>query len=68
NSHPHFDCNNEIAVVHNGVIENFMELRKELSAKGHKFKSETDTEIIPHMLEDYMKDGMDGTPWVAQRV
>ena len=59
NSHPHFDCNNEIAVVHNGVIENFMKLRKELSAKGHRFKSETDTEIIPHMLEDYMKDGMD---------
>jgi len=59
NSHPHFDCNNEIAVVHNGVIENFMELRKELSAKGHKFESETDTEIIPHLLEDYMKDGMD---------
>ena len=59
NSHPHFDCKNEIAVVHNGVIENFMELRKELSAKGHKFKSETDTEIIPHLLEDYMKDGMD---------
>jgi len=59
NSHPHFDCNNEIAVVHNGVIENFMELRKELSAKGHKFKSETDTEIIPHLLEDYMKNGMD---------
>ena len=59
NSHPHFDCKNEIAVVHNGVIENFMELRKELSAKGHKFKSDTDTEIIPHMLEDYMKDGMD---------
>ena len=59
NSHPHFDCNNEIAVVHNGVIDNFLELRKELSAKGHKFKSETDTEIIPHMLEDYMKDGLD---------
>ncbi|MCK5264757.1 MAG: glutamine--fructose-6-phosphate transaminase (isomerizing) [Candidatus Thorarchaeota archaeon] len=59
NSHPHFDCKNEIAVVHNGVIENFMELRKELSAKGHKFKSDTDTEIIPHLLEDYMKDGMD---------
>jgi len=59
NSHPHFDCNNEIAVVHNGVIENFMELRKELSTKGHKFESETDTEIIPHLLEDCMKDGMD---------
>ena len=59
NSHPHFDCKNEIAVVHNGVIENFMELRKELSAKGHKLESETDTEIIPHLLEDCMKDGMD---------
>jgi len=59
NSHPHFDCNNEIAVVHNGVIDNFLELRKELNAKGHKLKSETDTEIIPHMLEDYMKDGLD---------
>lgn len=59
NSHPHFDCNNEIAVIHNGVIDNFLELREELSAKGHKFKSETDTEIIPHMLEDYMKDGLD---------
>jgi glucosamine--fructose-6-phosphate aminotransferase (isomerizing) len=58
NSHPHFDCNNEIAVVHNGVIDNFMELRLELSKKGHKFNSETDTEIIPHMLEDYMKDGL----------
>ncbi|MGY5871084.1 MAG: glutamine--fructose-6-phosphate transaminase (isomerizing) [Candidatus Thorarchaeota archaeon] len=59
NSHPHFDCNNEIAVVHNGVIDNFLKLRKELSEKGHKFMSETDTEIIPHMLEDYMKDGLD---------
>ncbi|MBE0526465.1 glutamine--fructose-6-phosphate transaminase (isomerizing) [Candidatus Thorarchaeota archaeon] len=59
NSHPHFDCNDEIAVVHNGVIDNFMELREELSVKGHKLKSETDTEIIPHLLEDYMKEGMD---------
>ena len=58
NSHPHFDCHNEIAVIHNGVIDNFMELRLELSNKGHKFESETDTEIIPHMLEDYMKEGL----------
>ena len=58
NAHPHFDCNNEIAVVHNGVIDNFLELRTELRKKGHVFKSETDTEIIPHMLEDYMKDGL----------
>jgi glucosamine--fructose-6-phosphate aminotransferase (isomerizing) len=59
NSHPHFDCNNEISVVHNGVIDNFLELRTELKARGHKLKSETDTEVIPHLIEDYMKDGMD---------
>jgi glucosamine--fructose-6-phosphate aminotransferase (isomerizing) len=58
NSHPHFDCHNEIAVIHNGVIDNFIELRLELGNKGHKFESETDTEIIPHMLEDYMKEGL----------
>lgn len=58
NAHPHFDCNDEIAVVHNGVIDNFLELRAELNKRGHKFKSETDTEIIPHMLEDCMKDGL----------
>ncbi len=58
NSHPHFDCDNKIAVVHNGVIDNFLKLRKELSEKGHKFESETDTEVIPHMIEDYMKDGL----------
>jgi glucosamine--fructose-6-phosphate aminotransferase (isomerizing) len=57
NSHPHFDCSNEIAVVHNGVIDNFMELRRELKKKGHRFESETDTEVIPHMIEDYMKNG-----------
>jgi glucosamine--fructose-6-phosphate aminotransferase (isomerizing) len=59
NSHPHFDCKNEISVVHNGVIDNFMELREELRKKGHKLTSETDTEVIPHLIEDYMKDGMD---------
>ena len=59
NSHPHFDCNNEISVVHNGVIDNFLELRKELKSKGHIFKSETDTEVIPHLLEDYLKEGLD---------
>ena len=59
NAHPHFDCHNKIAVVHNGVIDNFMELRKELREKGHRFNSETDTEIIPHMIEDFMKEGLD---------
>lgn len=58
NSHPHFDCSNEIAVVHNGVIDNFMALREELVAKGHRFDSETDTEVIPHLIEDFIKEGM----------
>ncbi len=57
NSHPHFDCNDEIAVVHNGVIDNFLELREDLIKKGHTFKSETDTEILPHLIEDFMNDG-----------
>ena len=59
NAHPHFDCNNEISVVHNGVIDNFMELRAELKEKGHELKSETDTEVIPHLIEEYMRDGLD---------
>ncbi|MGQ4910606.1 MAG: glutamine--fructose-6-phosphate transaminase (isomerizing) [Candidatus Thorarchaeota archaeon] len=59
NSHPHFDCSRKIAVVHNGVIDNFIELRKELTARGHKFTSETDTEVIPHMIEDYLNEGLD---------
>jgi glucosamine--fructose-6-phosphate aminotransferase (isomerizing) len=59
NSHPHFDCNDEISVVHNGVIDNFIELREELKKKGHKLTSETDTEVIPHLIEDYIKDGLD---------
>lgn len=57
NSHPHLDCYNKIAVVHNGIIDNFMELRNELSSTGHSFKSDTDTEVIPHLIEDFMKKG-----------
>ncbi len=59
NSHPHFDCNDEIAVVHNGVIDNFLELRSELKGRGHVFNSDTDTEVIPHMIEEYMNEGFD---------
>ncbi|MFW9801266.1 MAG: glutamine--fructose-6-phosphate transaminase (isomerizing) [Candidatus Thorarchaeota archaeon] len=66
NSHPHFDCSNQVAVVHNGVIDNFLELRKELASKGHKFGSETDTEVIPHMIEDYVADGMNLTEAVTK--
>ncbi len=52
NAHPHYDCNHSIAVVHNGIIENYLELKKELKEKGHKFTSETDTEVLAHLLED----------------
>ena len=53
NAHPHQDCSGKIAVIHNGIIENFDELRSELKEKGHKFISDTDTEVLPHMLEEY---------------
>ena len=58
NAHPHCDCENKISVVHNGIIENFEELKKELTEEGHQFKSDTDTEVIPHLIEDYMKEGL----------
>jgi glutamine---fructose-6-phosphate transaminase (isomerizing) len=51
NAHPHHDCKNEIAVVHNGIIENADKLRKELESRGHKFVSETDTEVLAHLIE-----------------
>src|SRR5256885_3972347 len=53
NAHPHTDCKGQIYVVHNGIIENFAELRAELQAKGHEFTSETDTEVVPHLIEAY---------------
>jgi len=59
NSHPHLDCTNQIAVIHNGIIENFIELKEDLKKRGHHFKSDTDTEIIPHLIEEYMNNGLD---------
>jgi glucosamine--fructose-6-phosphate aminotransferase (isomerizing) len=53
NAHPHSCCTNDIAVVHNGIIENYKKLKEELVKKGHKFRSETDTEVIAHLLEDH---------------
>ena len=53
NAHPHTDCHGVIAIVHNGIIENFQELRDELLSQGHQFSSDTDTEVIPHLLEEY---------------
>ncbi|MBI2598895.1 glutamine--fructose-6-phosphate transaminase (isomerizing), partial [Candidatus Curtissbacteria bacterium] len=55
NAHPHLDCSGQIAVVHNGIVENFQDLKDELSGKGHKFISETDTEVIPHLIEEFLK-------------
>ena len=55
NAHPHTDCKNQIAVVHNGIIENFAELKSELVEKGHIFKSKTDTEVIAHLVEEKLK-------------
>ena len=52
NAHPHTSCDGRIAIVHNGIIENFTELREELEAAGHRFKSETDTEVFAHLIED----------------
>ncbi len=59
NAHPHTDCKKRIAVVHNGIIENFKELRSKLEEEGHQFTSQTDTEVIPHLIEKYMDDGVE---------
>ncbi|MBI2430687.1 MAG: glutamine--fructose-6-phosphate transaminase (isomerizing) [Candidatus Levybacteria bacterium] len=55
NAHPHLDCTKEVAVVHNGIVENFLELKEELQRIGHHFVSETDTEVIAHLIEEYLK-------------
>ncbi len=59
NAHPHVDCKNSIAIVHNGIIENFQELKKMLMDKGHVFKSETDSEIIAHLMEENLHLGFE---------
>ena len=60
NAHPHRDCTGRIVVVHNGIIENYLELKAELQRQGHEFKTETDTEIVAHLVEREMKqDGLE---------
>ncbi len=56
NAHPHRDCTGRIVVVHNGIIENYLELKRELQQQGHEFKTETDTEIVAHLVEREMRD------------
>ena len=55
NAHPHLDCSGQIAIVHNGIIENFAELKLELENRGHVFKSKTDTEVVAHLIEEILK-------------
>jgi len=57
NAHPHSDCSGKVMVVHNGIIENYLSLKKTLIAEGHVFRSETDTEVIAHLIERYLHDG-----------
>ncbi len=58
NAHPHSDCTGDLVVVHNGIIENYHSLREELKAKGHRFTSETDTEVLAHLIEENLQDDL----------
>jgi len=57
NAHPHSDCRDRVSVVHNGIIENYRELRRDLAARGHHLASDTDTEVIPHLLGEELRNG-----------
>ena len=59
NSHPHVDEDNTVAVVHNGIIENYLEIKEKLILEGHVFKSDTDTEVIPHLIQKFMAEKFD---------
>ena len=67
NAHPHIDCAGSVAVIHNGIIENFARLRAELEERGHEFISDTDTEVVAHLLEDEVAS-MDGETDLAEAV
>ncbi len=58
NAHPHFDCHNKLSIVHNGIIDNYRSLKKQLTARGHKFLSETDSEVIAHLIEEMPGDDL----------
>ena len=71
NAHPHMDCHNKVAVVHNGIVENYVELKRTLEDAGHAFQSETDSEVIAHLIESLMSAGNsfdDATRETARRL
>ncbi|MGI9055660.1 MAG: hypothetical protein ACR2F2_07640 [Pyrinomonadaceae bacterium] len=68
NAHPHRDCTGKIVVVHNGIIENYLTLKDMLREKGHEFKTETDTEIVAHLIEEYQKEGLNFEEAVRESV
>ncbi len=61
NAHPHRDCSGRIVVVHNGIVENYLAIKRQLTEEGHRFVTETDTEVIAHMVEKYLCDGDERT-------
>jgi glucosamine--fructose-6-phosphate aminotransferase (isomerizing) len=68
NAHPHLDCTEKIAIVHNGIVENYQDLKKELILRGHIFKSDTDTEVFAHLIEEFLDNGFSLKDSVIQTV
>ena len=68
NAHPHTDCTGEVAVVHNGIVDNHDELKARLKERGHSFESDTDTEVVPHLVEEYRDEGLSPEPAFRQAV